>query len=175
MILDELKGAFVMNIPVNKKEGLESLFTALERSVGKEGALAEAERKIQVLSILYYICHNKRKYEPRVFDSDKIVHEVSEYVGSHFSDDINLLSLSKVFSVSESHLSRKFKEVSGVGLNEYITFVRIMNAEKFLSEGKYSVTEVAAKCGFNDPNYFSTVFKKIKGITPLKFSKSSSV
>ena len=50
---------------------------------------------------------------------------------------------------------------------------RIMNAERLLSTGKTSITSVATQCGFADPNYFSTVFKKLKGVTPLKFSKSA--
>ena len=48
-----------------------------------------------------------------------------------------------------------------------------MNAERLLSVGKASITSVAAECGFADPNYFSTVFKKLKGVTPLKFSKNA--
>ena len=60
-----------------------------------------------------------------------------------------------------------------MGISEYITFIRIINAEKLLLEGDDSITSVAQKCGFNDPNYFSTVFKKIKGITPLKFAKNA--
>jgi AraC-like DNA-binding protein len=41
-----------------------------------------------------------------------------------------------------------------------------------LTEGNTSITAVAVECGFNDSNYFSTVFKKQKGVTPLKFAKS---
>ena len=59
-----------------------------------------------------------------------------------------------------------------MGINEYITNVRIHNAAQLLCEGKYTITEVAEKCGYNDSNYFASVFKKIKGTTPLKFSKS---
>ena len=46
-------------------------------------------------------------------------------------------------------------------------------AEKLLKAKKMPITHVAAACGFNDSNYFSTVFKKIKGITPLKYSKTT--
>ena len=152
-----------------------SLFSSLEGVMGKTGAFAEAEKKIHVLSILYHVCRYKRKYEPRFSESDKIVHDASDYINVHYSEDITLATLSRALSVSESYISRRFKEVSGVGINEYITFVRIMNAERLLKEGGRSITEISALCGFNDPNYFSTVFKRIKGVTPLKFSKSSSM
>ena len=126
------------------------------------------------VSISLSLPRSKRKYEPKFSESEKIVHDISEYVSAHFPEDMSLPTLALRFSVSESHLSRKFKDVSGVGLNEYVTFVRIMNAERLLREGGRSITEVAALCGFNDSNYFSAVFKRIKGVTPLKFSKSFS-
>ena len=46
------------------------------------------------------------------------------------------------------------------------------NAAQLLSTGNFSVTEVAERCGYSDSNYFASVFKKFKGTTPLKFSKS---
>ena len=79
----------------------------------------------------------------------------------------------KTFSISEGYLSRKFKAVSGIGLNQYITYVRICHAEKLLTETNLSVTEIAEKCGFNGSNYFSSVFKKMKGMTPLMYKKYS--
>ena len=173
-IFDALSACRLISIPVARIEGLDGLFASLERSVNTEGAFAEAVKKVHVLSILSYICRHKRIYEPRVTEDERIVHEISVYITGHYADDLSLSMLSRVFSVSESHLSRKFKSVSGVGLNEYITLVRIMNAERILREGEHSITEVAAAVGFNDPNYFSAVFKKIKGVTPLKFSKNSS-
>ncbi len=171
LLLDELIACRLINIPVNRIDELKKLFSSLESSVCKEDELSAATKKIKVLSILSYICRHKREYVNQVSESDKIVHDISEYVKLHYGDDLNLSLLSRMFSVSESHLSRKFKSVSGVGLTEYITFVRIMNAERLLKNNNITIIEVAELCGFNDSNYFSTVFKKIKGITPLKFSK----
>jgi AraC family L-rhamnose operon transcriptional activator RhaR/AraC family L-rhamnose operon regulatory protein RhaS len=59
----------------------------------------------------------------------------------------------------------------GIGINEYITYVRITNAEKILRETNLSVTQVADCCGYTDSNYFSTVFKHIKGIPPQRYRK----
>ena len=171
-LLDVLFSERLINVPVNRVEGLVELFLALERSMDIEGDIGDAVRKIHVLSIISYICRHKRRYVPKLSEAEKLVHEVSEYVSAHYGEDLDLAGLSLTFSVSESYLSRKFKEVSGVGLNEYLTYVRIMNAEKLLRAGGLSITEVAERCGFNDSNYFSTVFKRIKGITPLRFSKT---
>ena len=44
-----------------------------------------------------------------------------------------------------------------------------MNAERILRETNLSITEVSAKVGFNDPNYFSAVFKKFNGVSPWDY------
>ena len=172
-VLDELMGERLISIPLHRREGLDALFDGMEESLGDGGALAEASRKIHVLAVLSYICRHKRVVTPMVSEADRLVHKVAEYVSTHYAEELTLASLARRFSLSESHLSRRFKDVAGMGLNEYVTHVRIMNAERLLIEGNYSITDVAVKCGFNDSNYFSTVFKKQKGVTPLKFAKES--
>lgn len=171
-ILDELMEMRLISIPISRVEGLEALLDSLERAMSIDGAFGDAVRKVHALAVLSFVCRHRREFVPVLSEADAIVHRVSEYVSTHYGDDLSLGSLSRRFSVSEGHLSRRFKEVSGVGLNEYITFVRIINAERLLRSGERSITLVAQQCGFNDSNYFSTVFKKIKGITPLKFAKT---
>ena len=174
VILDELSEHRLISISLSRIEEIQSLFDRFKHYAAMDGEIGNAVRKIHALAILSFICRHKREFTPEVSETDRIAHQVSEYISANYSDELSLSLLSRKFSISESHLSRKFKEVVGIGLNEYITFVRIMNAERLLSEGSLSITEVAAECGFNDPNYFSTVFKKIKGVTPLKFAKSAA-
>ena len=56
-------------------------------------------------------------------------------------------------------------------INQYITYVRVNNAEKLLENSKYSITQIADMCGFCGSTYFSSVFKKFKGMAPLTFRK----
>lgn len=161
----------LLHIPGVKREGLEEIMLSIAKHYGAEDTIKRAILKIHVLSLLAYVASNSIEAEIRVKDADKIVHKISEHINAHFGDELDLERLSRLFGISESYLSRKFKSVSGVGLSEYITHVRIMNAERMLRSDNCSITEVAEKCGFNDSNYFSSVFKKIKGVTPLKFSK----
>ena len=105
-------------------------------------------------------------------ETEKLIGSVVDYIRANYSQELTLSILSKKFALSESCLSRKFKSVAGMGLNEFITSVRIHNAEQLLAKGEHSVTRVAELCGYGDSNYFASVFKKIKGTTPVKFAKA---
>ena len=72
---------------------------------------------------------------------------------------------------SPNYLSRKFKEAVGVGVHEYIVFIRLQNAANELLSTKDTITEIALRCGFSDGNYFKDAFKKKYGLTPRDYRK----
>lgn len=107
---------------------------------------------------------------PAIPSLQKTVQEVARFIESNITADLRLESLAKMFSISPGHLSKQFKQFTGTGLNEYVNMCRVNAGETLLLNTDLSVTEVAFKCGFNDSNYFTRVFKKFKGTTPKAFS-----
>lgn len=72
---------------------------------------------------------------------------------------------------STSMVSHLFKERSGVTVNRYITEQKMRRAEQLLGQGS-TISQTAQACGFDDTNYFISVFKKYFGIPPLKYLKN---
>ena len=171
-ILHELSACKLIHIPAGKAHLAKELLNRLLVEAEREDAFKETLMKLYILELLTFLCRHRYEYTPQVSELEKLIHEVAEYIRTNFSQDLSLAALSKCFSISESCLSRKFKAVSGMGINEYITSVRIHNAEQMLLRGGMTITQVAERCGYGDSNYFASVFKRIKGTTPLKFSKS---
>ena len=172
-LIDELTNSKFCRISEKHLYKLEEIMGSLEKEYEREDIYSKNLRKTYIIQLLTLLCRYRRPATTSISESDKIVFEVSNFIKGNYDKNITLKLICKEFSVNESYLSKKFKKVSGTGINEYITYVRIMNAETLLKENKYSITEIAYKCGFNDSNYFSTVFKKIKGIAPLKYSKGT--
>jgi len=167
--LNKLCEKKVVRVQKSKLGILEDIFLKLEEEYSGEKNPVLIDLYMTELVIkLERLC---AEYKPCLSEADMLIHEISRYISINYSSDLSLDNLSKKFAMSASHLSRRFKAVAGIGITEYITYVRILNAEKLLKMSGLPVTEVAAACGFNDSNYFSTVFKRIKGTTPLKFSK----
>jgi len=77
--------------------------------------------------------------------------------------------LVKSMAISRTPLYGKVKALTGIGVNDYINSFRIIRAEELLLSTDMSVTEISEACGFTYQRYFSSIFKKSKGITPSQF------
>ena len=124
--------------------------------------------KAQLEEIIYGYLEKKNSFA--VNAGNLLVKKIQEIVQNNYMDcSLGLSSIAETLSFNSSYLSDVFKRFYGQPLTKYITFVRMEKAKKFLSTGEYSVTEVMEKVGYNDPYYFSKIFKKTYGITPSAF------
>ena len=71
--------------------------------------------------------------------------------------------------ISRAHLNRKVKALAGCTTTDFILAIRISKAKELLRGTSLPVWEVAQRCGFSDNAYFSTLFKKTVGCTPMQF------
>lgn len=101
-----------------------------------------------------------------------LVDHVIRYINIHYAEKITLNDLADLTCVGANYVSRIFKQVTGINLNEYINLIRIAHAKKLLNTTNDSITNIAYKCGFNDSNYFSHVFKKFEKVSPQQYGNS---
>lgn len=172
-ILNELKKCKFIYIPSANLYMVDELFNKINNEYSKGKKHSSLLIKLYILELLTLLCRFKKDYVPKTVQTDDIIRDIAEYIRQNFDAPITLEHLGKHFAISGAYLSRRFKVVLGIGLSDYITYVRITNAEKLLTETNMPITKIAAACGFNDSNYFASVFKRLKGITPYKFSKSA--
>ena len=71
--------------------------------------------------------------------------------------------------MGRTSLYNKLKQTTGMGTSEYINSRRIQKAEDMLLNTNLSVSEISDRLGFTYQRYFSTLFKKMKGISPSQF------
>lgn len=81
------------------------------------------------------------------------------YLNDNFKNDISLDSLSHAFGYSKSYLSRYFKSCFGIGINQYLTVIRLKNATQLMHEKKHSITYCALESGFNSMRTFYRAFE----------------
>ena len=93
------------------------------------------------------------------------------FMHDHYSQDFSFVFLSQMLDITPQHFCRLFRETLRMKPGDYLTGIRISEAKRLLRETDLLVSEISARCGFNDPGYFSTVFRKKEGITPADFKK----
>jgi AraC-like DNA-binding protein len=89
-------------------------------------------------------------------------------IAANIERRLTVADIAKLCSMSESNVKKVFSKYAGCGLIEYCNKAKIVRAKELLASGM-SVGEVADALGFDNQNYFSTVFKRIAGIPPSRF------
>jgi AraC-like DNA-binding protein len=102
----------------------------------------------------------KRTSQPR------LILELCRYLATHYAEVLSISRLADYFSVRPDSLCRQFKKELGVSPGVYLTRLRLKQACILLRSG-YSVTQAAEKTGFTSIHYFSRVFKKNLGASPV--------
>ena len=104
--------------------------------------------------------------------SAKYIDGVHRYLTEHYTEKINLANLCFIFGTNKTSLCRGFKSAYGLTILEYIHSLRIKSAKKMLRDKDISVTEISEKLGFDSVHYFSRLFKKHTGTSPVNYAKS---
>ncbi len=98
--------------------------------------------------------------------------KVVAYLKMHRNETITSEDICKEFYCSRAYMSSQFNRFTGMSIREYINTLRIGDAKLLLKNSKLSMTEIALSVGYSDSNYFSNVFKKITGVSPMKYRRA---
>jgi AraC family transcriptional regulator, transcriptional activator of pobA len=97
------------------------------------------------------------KFKALVFANIK-----SKHLVTYYADLLN---------ITPNHLNKLVKNITGKSPTKWIDDTLVLEAKVLLYQTNYSISQVAEEVGIYDPSYFSRLFKKYEGITPLEFRK----
>ena len=104
-------------------------------------------------------------------------HEIeyaTNYFNEHYNEDINIAEYAASRNMSTSWFIRNFKLYTKTTPLNYILSIRIANTQSLLENTKYNITEIAAIAGYDNPLYFSRLFKKQTGLSPSEYRKENN-
>jgi AraC-like DNA-binding protein/ligand-binding sensor protein len=100
----------------------------------------------------------------------KIVRAVSDLVEEYGPAHVSIQHLATALHLSSGHLSRVFRRATGMTLENFLVQQRVQLAKRILLDPRLNVAEVADRCGFCNPAYFASVFRKYVGCTPREYT-----
>jgi two-component system, response regulator YesN len=103
--------------------------------------------------------------------SHKLISGVQDYVQNYYDQEITLAEIAESLYVNRNYLSQLYKKVTGETFVTYLNKFRIEKAKQLLREQQYMVYEVSEMVGYQNPTYFSQVFKSITGVSPSEYYK----
>ncbi len=104
-------------------------------------------------------------------EGDHSVQLAREFLETHFSEPIGVAEIARAALISPSYLKHLFKEQTGTTLMAELCDIRLRRACELLSRTDRGIREIALTVGFRDPDYFSAVFRKKRGETPLAYRR----
>lgn len=104
--------------------------------------------------------------------TETLTDKVKAYIAEHYSENISRQELADLMFVSSDYLSRVFNKETGMQIPDYITQVRMEEAKRLLHTDS-TVSDIAISVGIDNYSYFSTVFKKYTGMTPMEYRREN--
>ena len=97
-------------------------------------------------------------------------YKITEYINSHYTEDINVENISGKLFIPRGRLSKIFSKFAETDVNTYINSLRVNMVNGLLENGE-SITDAALASGFQSMRTFNNTYKKIMGITPSEYIK----
>lgn len=102
-------------------------------------------------------------------DSKTIILKAKQFINKHYCEDISLEKAAEHLGLSASYFSRLFSKETGESFIDYVIRLRVGLAKELLKTTKYKVYEVSEMVGYDNPHYFSRIFKKVTGVSPAEY------
>lgn len=169
---NEIISEMVLQMPKKSAKTFSELIKKLRYEQKGIDTISAAFIRAYFYEIMLYVirCYVYKQNVIQKMDVANLqIQNVIDYIIANYSTDITLKNTAKKFAMSESSLSKKFKQFTGYRFREYLINIRVHAAADMLINTDYSITEIAIKCGFTSSNAFGDTFKRIYNISPRDF------
>ena len=165
----------------------EMLITAGVEGINGETYFDEAANcafKLFLIRTLRHFSHTDRRAKAyahsAVLDTPEHASETSDirllnlryYISDRLDEEITLSELANEVNFSKAYFIKRFNILFGMSPMRFVNLCRIERAKQLIEKTELSLSEIAVKCGFMSPHYFSRTFKSFEGVSPNEYRKS---
>lgn len=165
--------AFPPKIPSSDAEDIKEAFMNIYKNCMLPDIPSRLEAQANLYHLLSMLCRNLMNSENETYNPH--IRSSVRYIQNHLCDDISVSQLLEVTSLSKSQFHKLFKAYTGTTPTAFITSCRIEKAKNLLKITDWKISDIAGQCGFSDQAYFTFLFRKATGMSPLKFRSESTV
>ena len=169
------KGAYTLSIDIDMKTSLEDLFAACRDSFVANFLLQRMIYASQTLHhLLGCVFFNNRAFSPLLGSSHfRSIDNTLSFLHDNMSEQLSLTDMVLHSGLSKSHFIRLFKEQTGHSPMDYFIQLKMQHACMLLAYRQDSVKLIGIELGYEDQYYFSRAFRKVIGMSPTQYRRST--
>lgn len=122
--------------------------------------------------LIQLIRSNRPQNKPDSQQSDPLLLLICDYLEKNTEKPLRFQDIQREFNLSASVIKRLFHSHMNCGIMEHFLRLKIDAAKQMIRENEMNFSEIAAALNFNSPQYFTTAFRRISGMTPSEYSHS---
>ena len=116
-----------------------------------------------------------RKKRDKLISYSRYIRKAIMYMRQNMNDDISLKKIADILKISTRYLSSLFKTETGLTFNEYLNSLRMIRAKFLLNQTNRSILDISLLVGIKNQAYFSTLFKKNIGTSPMNYRNQNNI
>ena len=172
LLLEKINSC-VVHLTVEQTKILYEYFKRMDDFSKKKGLFSEKLVYSSLFQLLVYVteCIDGEKAIQGETVAPQIISAI-KYMNENYAQRIGLDEIAEAACISKYYFSRKFKEVTGATVHEYLNNIRLTKVHNLLLKTGYSTEEIARATGFSSSIHLIRVFKDVYGMSPKAFRKS---
>lgn len=99
--------------------------------------------------------------------------KVKGYLQAHIGEALTLEDIGNALGYSVSQMKKLFRQENGRGVIDYFITLKMDEAKRLIREGELTLSEIAARLGYENPGYFSRLFRQREAMTPSEYGRSA--
>jgi AraC family transcriptional regulator of arabinose operon len=152
----------------NKKKLFEDMYNIANSDIDVNEILKKCEFKFHEILYAFHQTNSISKTQ------NKIAYKIKNILDNNIYSQINLKEIGNILFISTAQIIKIFKREYGKTPHEYLIEKRIITSTILLKSTNLSINQISDQLNFADQHYFSNVFKKNVGVSPLNYRKSFS-
>ena len=170
---------YITNIVKNDSchsEKLVSMFKAIDDAMTASHPYWELVVQGNLSLIFSYIMQNSLITDSALHsDSRDFCIKVSKYIKNHYKEKVTSSAIAEEFNFHQGYFCRIFKKNFAMCFSDYLNMYRLEKAKLLLIKSDISITDVAYEAGYDNPSYFTKIFRVQNGVSPRKFREVNSI